>query len=67
LRLAADLTGGYVDEPVAGELLGAGNGLLDVVDEGETVRCRRVPVRRRPMGDDEDVPGDVHGVLPIVS
>ena len=31
-RLAADLTGGHVDDPVAGELLGGGNGVLDAVD-----------------------------------
>jgi hypothetical protein len=34
-RLATDLTGGHVDDPVAGELIGGRDGLLDAVDEGE--------------------------------
>jgi hypothetical protein len=44
-RLAADLTGGHVDVPVPGELLGGGNGLLDAVDERERSRIGVLPVR----------------------
>jgi hypothetical protein len=38
-----------VGDPVAGELLGGGNGLRDVVDEGERCRLGVLPVRRRLM------------------
>ena len=54
-RLAADLTGAHVDVPLAGELLGRGDGLLDAVDEGERCGVGVFPVRRRLVGDDEDV------------
>jgi hypothetical protein len=54
-RLAADLPGGHVDESVAGELLGGANSLLHAVDEGERFGVGVLPVRRRPMGDDEDL------------
>ena len=46
---------GHVDVPVAGELLGGGDGLLDAVDEGERCGVGVFPVRRRLVGDDEDV------------
>jgi hypothetical protein len=54
-RLAADLTSAHVDVPVAGELLGRGNRLLDAVDERERCGLGVLPVRRRLMGDDENV------------
>jgi hypothetical protein len=54
-RLAADLTGGHVEVPVARELLGGRNRLLDAVDERERRGVGVFPVRRRLMGDDEDV------------
>ena len=66
-RLAADLTGGHVDDPVAGEILGGGNRLLDAVDERERCGVGVLPVRRRPVGDDEDVlAGGRLAVQPLV-
>jgi hypothetical protein len=54
-RLAANLAAGDVDVTVAGELSGGGDRRLHVIDERER-RCAGVlPVRRRPVGDDEDV------------
>ena len=54
-RLAADLAGGHVDDPVAGELLRGLDGLLDAVDEGERGGVGVLPVLRRFVGDHEDV------------
>jgi hypothetical protein len=54
-RLAADLTRGDIDVPVAGELRRGGDRLLDPIDEGERRGAGVLPVRRRLMSDDEDV------------
>jgi hypothetical protein len=46
-RLGADLAARHVDVPIAGELLGGGDRLLDPVDEGEWRGAKVLPVRRR--------------------
>jgi hypothetical protein len=54
-RLASDLTRRHVNIPVAGKLLGSRDGLLNVIDESERCGAGILPVRRRLMGDDEDM------------
>jgi hypothetical protein len=53
-RLAADLAAGDVDVTIAGELPGGRDRPLHVVDERERRGVGVLPVRRRPVGDDEE-------------